>query len=77
MQTLFDDRPEHIASRHEPQIVVARAVPADPYTAWREQRETESGSAGVAAPTTRRFTRGRTAKAPWEAITVRLVADSR
>jgi hypothetical protein len=75
MQTLFDDRPEHIASRHEPQIVVSRAVPADPYTAWREQREAESGSAGATAPTTRRFTRSRPAKAPWDAITVRLAAD--
>jgi hypothetical protein len=73
MQTLFDDRPDDVASRHDPQIVISRAVPADPYTSWREQREADGRACN--APTMRRFTRSRPAKAPWDAITVRLAAD--
>jgi hypothetical protein len=29
------------ATRHEPQALTMRTVPADPYTAWLEQREAE------------------------------------
>ncbi len=29
------------ASRHDPQMFTARAVPADPYAAWLEQREAD------------------------------------
>jgi hypothetical protein len=30
------------ASRHEPQILIERSAPKDPYAAWLEQREAES-----------------------------------
>jgi hypothetical protein len=30
-----------LAGRHEPQILVERIVPKDPYAAWLEQREAE------------------------------------
>jgi len=33
--------PEDMTGRHEPQILVERIVPKDPYAAWLEQRDTE------------------------------------
>jgi hypothetical protein len=30
-----------VAGRHEPQILIERIVPQDPYAAWLEQREAE------------------------------------
>jgi hypothetical protein len=30
-----------MAGRHEPQILIERIVPTDPYAAWLEQREAE------------------------------------
>jgi hypothetical protein len=30
-----------LVSRHEPQILIERIVPKDPYAAWLEQREAE------------------------------------
>jgi hypothetical protein len=44
------DGPDHVASRHEPQFLAARTVPADPYTAWLEQREADRRSSAVAVP---------------------------
>jgi len=32
---------DQTASRHDPQMLTARAVPADPYAAWLEQREAD------------------------------------
>jgi hypothetical protein len=35
------DEPQQVADRHEPQTFTARALCADPYTAWLEQREAD------------------------------------
>jgi hypothetical protein len=35
------DLPDLVASRHDAQLLPARAVPADPYKAWLEQREAD------------------------------------
>ena len=34
-----EDEATEMAGRHEPQILVERIVPQDPYAAWLEQRE--------------------------------------
>lgn len=36
-----NDRPHQTASRHDVQMIAARNVSADPYTAWLEQREAD------------------------------------
>ena len=41
------DAREQTASRHDEQALTARIVPADPYTAWLQQREPERCSAAV------------------------------
>jgi hypothetical protein len=33
---------EDTVTRHEPQVLAKHTVPADPYTAWLQQREAES-----------------------------------
>lgn len=38
------DGPEETASRHDAQMLTARAVPVDPYTAWLEEREADRRS---------------------------------
>lgn len=73
------DGREQMASRHDPQMLIARTVPADPYTVWLDQREADGRSSTVAAPTrpAGRFSRNQRTKAPWEAIMVTLSPDSR
>jgi hypothetical protein len=39
-------------SRHDAQMLNVRAVPADPYTVWRDQREADRRSSAVSEPTT-------------------------
>jgi hypothetical protein len=68
--------PGQSASRHDPQIAISRAVPIDPYAAWLERREADSRSSSTTRPL-RRFVRGQSSKAPWEAIVVTLSADGR
>ncbi len=51
MQTLS---PQYEPGRHDDQLLIARTIPADPYTTWLEQREAERRSAAVDPP---RFTR--------------------
>lgn len=41
------DAREQTASRHDAQMLTARAVPVDPYTAWLEQRESNRCSSAV------------------------------
>jgi hypothetical protein len=41
------DAREQTASRHDEQTLTGRIVPADPYTAWLEQREPQCRSATV------------------------------
>jgi len=41
------DAREQTASRHDEQTLTTRIVPADPYTAWLEQREPQRRSAAV------------------------------
>ena len=43
-------------SRHDAQMLTARTVPADPYTAWLDQREADCRSSTVDEPTRRRLT---------------------
>jgi hypothetical protein len=43
------DKPDRLASRHDPQLITARAIPADPYTAWLEQREADRRTATATA----------------------------
>jgi hypothetical protein len=42
------DGPDRTASRHDAQMLTARSVPADPYTAWLDQREANRRSSTVA-----------------------------
>jgi hypothetical protein len=35
------------ASRHEDQLLTARVIPEDPYTAWLDQRERERQLRGI------------------------------
>jgi hypothetical protein len=41
------DAREQTGSRHDERMLTARTVPADPYTAWLEQREAGHGSSAV------------------------------
>jgi hypothetical protein len=41
------DAREQTASRHDEQTLSTRIVPADPYTAWLQQREPQRSSAAV------------------------------
>jgi len=41
------DAREQTGCRHDEQTLTARIVPADPYTAWLEQREPQRRSAAV------------------------------
>jgi hypothetical protein len=41
------DARNQTGSRHDEQTLNARTVPADPYTAWLEQRKADRGSAAV------------------------------
>jgi hypothetical protein len=45
------DRANQVAGRHDSQLLAARAVPADPYTAWLERREADRRSSAIAAST--------------------------
>ncbi len=45
------DGMDRVASRHDSQLLAARTVPADPYTAWLERREADRRSSAVAAST--------------------------
>jgi hypothetical protein len=76
---LLGDELDQMESRHDAQMLTARAVPADPYAAWLEERESERGYGGVSAPATRsgRFARNQQALAPWDAMPVTLSPDSR
>jgi hypothetical protein len=69
---------DQMESRHDAQALIARALPADPYTTWLEEREADRRCSTVGAPTRpgRRFSRKPTS-APWEAILVKLSPDSR
>jgi hypothetical protein len=69
---------DQMESRHDAQMLSARAVPADPYTAWLEERESERRYATVSAParTSGRFARNQQALAPWDAMPVTLSPDS-
>jgi hypothetical protein len=70
---------EHMASRHDEQLLITRTAPADPYTAWLAKRERARRASSVAPSTTPagRFTRNGKAKAPWEVILVKLTPDTR
>jgi hypothetical protein len=54
--TSFELTVEDGPSRHDAQMLTARTVPVDPYTAWLEKREAERSAAAPAWPA-RRFTR--------------------
>ncbi len=41
------DAREQTGSRHDERMLTTRRVPADPYKAWLEQRESERGSSAV------------------------------
>jgi len=45
--------PEDFAGRREPQILIERIVPRDPYAAWLEQREAEGEREREARPQVR------------------------
>ena len=77
-ERLAQDGPGQMASRHEPEILVTRVVPTDPYTAWLSQREAErhSSTADAHAGPVRQFGQDRRIKAPWEAILVTLTPDN-
>jgi hypothetical protein len=36
-----------VASRHDEQVITARAVPVDPYAAWLQERESDRNSSAV------------------------------
>lgn len=76
---LLGDELDQMESRHGAQMLTARAVPTDPYTAWLEERESERRYGAVSAPATRsgRFARNQQALAPWDAMPVTLSPDSR
>lgn len=44
-EMLAQGGPGEMSSRHDPQLIVARRIPADPYAAWLKQREAERLSA--------------------------------
>jgi hypothetical protein len=75
---LLGDELDQMESRHDAQMLTARAVPADPYTAWLQERESERRGAIVSAPARRsgRFSRNQPALAPWNAMPVTLSPDS-
>lgn len=76
---LAQDSPDQMTSRHDPETLIARAVPVDPYTAWLSQREAERRASPVAAATRPAgcFRRNQSTKAPWEPILVTLSPDTR
>jgi len=41
------DARDQSGSRHDKELLTARTVPADPYTAWLEQREPDRRSSAV------------------------------
>jgi hypothetical protein len=41
------DAREEVASRHDEQVITARAVPVDPYAAWLQERESDRNSSAV------------------------------
>ena len=63
---------DQTTSRHDPQLLAARTVPGDPYTAWLEQREADRRAGIVATPSrpARRFSRNHPTSAPWYTVTV-------
>jgi len=75
---LLGDELDQMESRHDAQMLGARAVPADPYTVWLQQRESERRYATASAParTSGRFARNQQALAPWDAMPVTLSPDS-
>ena len=75
---LLGDELEQMESRHDAQMLTARAVPADPYTAWLEERESERRCGSVSGParTSGRFSRNQPARAPWDAMPVTLSPGS-
>jgi hypothetical protein len=75
---LLGDELDQMESRHDAQMLSARAVPADPYTAWLEERESERryGTVSARARTSGRFSRNQQALAPWDAMPVTLSPDS-
>jgi hypothetical protein len=75
---LLGDELDQMESRHDAQMLTARAVPADPYTAWLQERESERGYGDVSAPARRsgRFVRNQPPRAPWDAMPVTLSPDS-
>jgi hypothetical protein len=75
---LLGDELDQMESRHDAQMLTARAAPADPYMAWLEERESERRCGAVSAPATRsgRFVRNQPARAPWDAMPVTLSPDS-
>jgi hypothetical protein len=75
---LLGDELDQMESRHDAQMLTGRAVPADPYTAWLEERESEGRYGTVRAPakTSGRFARNQQALAPWDAMPVTLSPGS-
>jgi hypothetical protein len=75
---LLGDELDQMESRHDAQMLTGRAVPADPYTAWLQERESERRYGIVSAPARRsgRFVRNQPARAPWDAMPVTLSPDS-
>jgi hypothetical protein len=43
----IQDARNQTGSRHDPQMLTERAVPADPYQAWLEQREGDRCSSAI------------------------------
>jgi hypothetical protein len=74
---LFTRQQQQMTSRHDPQLVVTRHIPVDPYEAWVQQRHAARRAANVDTTYGRggRFSRNRSAKAPWDAILIKLTPD--
>jgi hypothetical protein len=78
-ELLADDGLDRVASRCEPQMLIAGTKPTDPYTTWLNQREAERRSATATAlpRTAGRFGRNQAPRAPWNVILVKLSTDGR
>ena len=63
---------DQMETRHDAQMLIARTVPADPYTTWLEQRDARRRFSGAAAPSApaRRFGRDRPTGRPWYSVRI-------
>jgi hypothetical protein len=71
---------DQMETRHDAQMLVARTVPADPYTAWLARREADRRSSTGPVPTkvaSSRFSRNQPVGAPWYTVLVAGSHDSR